>query len=190
LCHFANLINEGLCGLPNLVFKVSDSAPVNPILDYSFPLTVNSLASLRGPLLLGAVNPAFSHDEGGSSRILVQRGRTISEINKAVQDQKQALRDDTIYAVTCVIVSENRIGNEAACRIHLDGLMEMVRLQGGLESFNKNKAICRAWRGWRSVFLQFQHWPKVSIVTQCLQRATMEATEKRLHTRMIFSVAS
>lgn len=131
--------------MPELTFDIAHTAPLNPMRDWVFPLIGNSPAVLHSSLLIGAVNnPSFSGGETGSSRILIQKGRTISLINQGLQKGPTGLDDDILYAVAATALSEDRLGNHAACRMHLDGLKHMIRLRGGIPALRKNAALCAA----------------------------------------------
>jgi hypothetical protein len=113
--------------------------------DWVFPLVGDSSAVLHSSLLIGAVNnPSFAQGDKGASRILLQKGKTIGLINQSVQKGQSALEDDILYAVAATALSEDRLGNRAACRMHLDGLKLMIRLRGGIKSLRKNSALCAA----------------------------------------------
>jgi Fungal specific transcription factor domain len=131
--------------VPELTFDIAHTGPLNPIRDWVFPLVGDSSAVLHSSLLIGAVNnPSFSHGEKGASRILIQKGKTISLINQGLQKGQAALKDDVLYAVAAIALSEDRLGNHAACRTHLDGLRHMIKLRGGIKSLRKNAVLCAA----------------------------------------------
>ena len=113
--------------------------------DWIFPLVGESAAVLNSSLLIGAVNnPAFFQGDKGASRVLIQKGKTISLINQALQKGPEGLKDDILYAVAATALSEDRLGNQSSCRTHLDGLQHMIRLRGGIKSLRKNTALCAA----------------------------------------------
>jgi hypothetical protein len=113
--------------------------------DWVFPHVGDSSGILHSSLLIGAVNnPSFSQGESGASRILLQKGKTISLINESVQKGQSALKDDILYTVAATALAEDRLDNKVACRMHLDGLKLMIRLRGGIKSLRKNSALCGA----------------------------------------------
>src|SRR5438034_978131 len=85
----------------------------------------------------------------GSIRMLPESllGRKILSgrlINHGLQKAPTAIKDDVMYAVAATAVSEDRLCNYDACRIHLEGLKHMIRLRGGIPSLRKNSALCAA----------------------------------------------
>lgn len=113
--------------------------------DWIFPLVGENSAILNSSLLIGAANnPAFFHGEQGASRVLAQKGKTINLINQALQSGQAAIKDDIMYAVAATALAEDRLGNHASCRTHLDGLKHMIRLRGGIKSLRKNSTLCAA----------------------------------------------
>ena len=118
---------------------------MHPMRDWIFPLVGDSSAVLNSSLLIGAVNnPGFFDTDKGASRVLIQKGKTISLINQALQKGPAGLTDDILYAVAATALSEDRLGNSASCRTHLDGLQHMIRIRGGIRSLRKNSALCAA----------------------------------------------
>ena len=118
---------------------------MHPMRDWIFSLVGDSSAVLNSSLLIGAVNnPAFFEGEKGASRVLIQKGKTISLINQALQEGPAGLKDDILYAVAATALSEDRLGNSTSCRTHLDGLRHMIRIRGGVRSLRKNTALCAA----------------------------------------------
>ena len=141
----AILTRKDLFAVPELSFGITDASPTNPMRDWVFPLVGESSAVLHSSLMIAAANnPTFSQGEEGASRVLVQKGRTIGLINRAVQGRTTALEDDILYAVAGMAVTEDRFGDQASCRIHLDGLKNMIRLRGGIRSLRKNRTLCGA----------------------------------------------
>src|SRR5436309_15674538 len=95
----AVLTREDLITVPELSFGVTESSPTNPMRDWVFPLVGESSAVLNSSLMIGAANnPVFSQGEEGTSRVLVQKGKTIGLINRALQGRTTALEDDILYA--------------------------------------------------------------------------------------------
>jgi hypothetical protein len=141
----AVLTREDLITVPELSFGITESSPTNPMRDWVFPLIGESSAVLNSSLMIGAANnPAFSQGEEGASRVLVQKGKTIGLINRALQGRTTALEDDILYAVASMALTEDRFGSQMSCRTHLDGLKSMIRLRGGIRSLRKNRALCAA----------------------------------------------
>jgi hypothetical protein len=131
--------------VPALSFGITETAPTNPIRDWVFPLVGESPAVLNSSLMIAAANnPAFSQGEEGANRVLIQKGKTIGLINRALQEHTTAPEDDILYAVASMAVTEDRLGNQLACQIHLDGLKSMIRLRGGIRSLRKNRTLCGA----------------------------------------------
>lgn len=131
--------------MPELTFGIEHTAPLNPMRDWVFPQVGVSAAVLHSSLLIGAANnPSFSEGGKGSSRVLIQKGRAISLINQGLQKGEAAIKDDIMYAVAATAISEDRLRNYDACRTHLDGLKQMIRLRGGIHALRKNSALCAA----------------------------------------------
>src|ERR1700730_2758089 len=118
----AILTRKDLFTVPTLSFGITETSPTNPMRDWVFPLVGESTAVLNSSLMIGAANnPVFSQGDEGASRVLVQKGRTIGLINRALQGRSTALEDDILYAVASMALTEDRFGNQMSCRIHLDG---------------------------------------------------------------------
>lgn len=141
----AILTRKDLFTVPTLSFGITETSPTNPMRDWVFPLVGESTAVLNSSLMIGAANnPVFSQGDEGASRVLVQKGRTIGLINRALQGRSTALEDDILYAVASMALTEDRFGNQMSCRIHLDGLKNMIRLRGGIRALRKNRPLCGA----------------------------------------------
>jgi hypothetical protein len=73
--------------------------------------------------------------------VLTRKGELIHLINKNMKDPLLNLSDDMVFILANVVLTENRGGDVAVRQVHLHGLMEMIRLRGGLESLNKNRGL-------------------------------------------------
>ena len=99
---------------------------------------MNSTTNLEATVLFISGFLAFWERCVPSQRLLEQKGRLIHLVNKNMQDPIRSLSDDMVFILCNVILPENRIGDPLVCQIHLHGLMEIVRLKGGIESMDKN----------------------------------------------------
>jgi hypothetical protein len=145
LSNQAILTHKDLFAVPELSFGITDTSPTNPMRDWVFPQVGESAAVLNSSLMIAAANnPTFSEGEEGASRVLMQKGKTIGLINRALQGRSTALADDILYAVAGMAVTEDRFSDQVSCQIHLDGLKNMIRLRGGIRSLRKNRTLCGA----------------------------------------------
>jgi hypothetical protein len=157
--------------VPELSFGVVHNAPVHPIRDSFFPMIEDSPEVLNSSLLISAANnPAFSQGERGTTRVLAQKGRTISLINQALQRVQTAIKDGVLYAVAITALAEDRFGNSASCRTHLDGLKHLIRLRGGMKSVRRNFPLCGTLA-----------WVEISVSNQAEPLAHSQASKETCH---------
>jgi hypothetical protein len=130
-----------LISLPLFTWQVKEKAPVDPLRDCIWSCAINSYTSLQATALFGSVYFTLFEGRKISKVVLERKAQLIRLINKNMRDPLQNLSDDMVFILTNVVLTENRIGNTAVRQVHLNGLMEMIRLRGGLESLNKNKGL-------------------------------------------------
>ncbi|KAL7904119.1 hypothetical protein GGI35DRAFT_464152 [Trichoderma velutinum] len=79
-------------------------------------------------------------------------GNTINLLNKQIQDCHLQLHDSTVAVVISLAMIADAIGDNTVCKTHIEGLKQMIRARGGLDSFRSNghvqMKICRIDLGW------------------------------------------
>ncbi len=71
------------------------------------------------------------------------KGETIELVNHRLSDPIQSVSDVTIGAVVCLVLFENQSGNVEASNIHMDGLLKMVNVRGGLDALGLSGVLKR-----------------------------------------------
>ncbi|KAL6884414.1 hypothetical protein GGI43DRAFT_419555 [Trichoderma evansii] len=79
-------------------------------------------------------------------------GTTISLLNQQIQNCHMQLHDSTVAVVISLAMIADAIGDNTACKTHIEGLKQMIYARGGLNSFRHNghvqMKICRIDLGW------------------------------------------
>ena len=58
---------------------------------------------------------------------------SVSLVRLKVEDPKLAIEDETMDSVVTLAAIELGKGNAAVTRLHIDGLVSMVRMRGGIQ---------------------------------------------------------
>jgi hypothetical protein len=73
--------------------------------------------------------------------------RSMQLLRESIQDRAMQLADTTAAVVVTLAMMAELVGDHDACRAHVQGLKQMVRMRGGLEAFKENRQmrtkICR-----------------------------------------------
>jgi hypothetical protein len=65
----------------------------------------------------------------------------IRMINRRFQENKDALSLTTVIAVAILVVCAAFSGEPDACKIHHDGLIKLIELRGGIDTFHRSQAL-------------------------------------------------
>ena len=98
-----------------------------------YPFCLTDLASLHAVILMAASH--FGNAHGSRSHaidMLHLRGMAISEINRALTDPIRATSDPVIAAVAKMAAYEALFGDRGIFNTHMNGLLRIVSLRGGL----------------------------------------------------------
>lgn len=82
-----------------------------------------------------ACNELFLGDGESSPMAMYHLSNSLTQVRKRLESA-EALSDSTIGIVMTLITQEQVRKQDKAARIHMDGLVRMVELRGGLESLD------------------------------------------------------
>ena len=74
----------------------------------------------------------------------------------ALQRSAPVASDDLLFAIACLALLEDRLGNTQACHMHWSVLENAIRLKGGLESLSNNAGLCGG-IAWLEITIAFRH---------------------------------
>ncbi|KAH7322685.1 hypothetical protein B0I35DRAFT_185908 [Stachybotrys elegans] len=78
--------------------------------------------------------------------------RTIKLLQERIEDKSTQAKDSTAAVVVSLAMTAELVGDDKAFNIHVEGLKNMVRMRGGLDTFPINSKmqikICRVDLGW------------------------------------------
>jgi len=127
---------------PDNTVLVNTLIPVNPK-DKWFNHAITDLALFHATMLHAAAHHMFLSRSGDLSEQRRLKGETIELVNHRLSDPIQSVSDVTIGAVVCLVLFENQSGNVEASNIHMDGLLKMVNVRGGLDALGLSGVLKR-----------------------------------------------
>ena len=169
---------KDLSEYPEMAYRVPLTSELNPFRIWTYECVSEGVLSLFGHLLHastiydGSDSPSLYH-QVASPRFadrrdasgMNHRGRVVGLVNAALRDPKNALSDDMIYAIYCLVHVDNRLGEmevfSTRAHAHSAGLRRILRLRGGLEALGKNRPLCAAIA---NIELSLIKWPNASSI--------------------------
>lgn len=121
-----------------------------------FPLCMTEEPIFRVIMLLAASHySCLRYPLGDGPNLLRLKSRAIASINRALQSEDHATSDQLIGAVAKMASYEAMYGEQTAFEWHMNGLMQMVNMRGGLPALGLDGLLARicVWIDKNSAFL-------------------------------------
>ncbi|KAE8453682.1 hypothetical protein EG329_009193 [Mollisiaceae sp. DMI_Dod_QoI] len=111
------------------------------------PFSITDAALLHATLCLVAQHEDLQRGTDESSENLFHKGEAMRLMNKRLLEQWHSLTDADITSVAIFVILESINGTFEAASAHRVGLLKMVRLRGGIFTFETNNIVLRvlAW---------------------------------------------
>lgn len=126
---------------------------IGPFRDACLPVGMMDEAAFHQVLSNALLNISCCRSAGAKMETydaMMHHALAINSINERIQDVKTATSDGFIGAVVGFMCYHSYTGNMAACRAHMKGVEELIRLRGGVETLDSNRLV-RTLLGWSDV---------------------------------------
>lgn len=102
-----------------------------------------SVSAFQDILSTGSAKSITTHNVAinFSPRTRLYLGKTMKLLQKQIQDCHMPLHDSTVAVVISLAMIADAVGDSTACKTHVEGLKQIVRIRGGLSSFRNNRHI-------------------------------------------------
>lgn len=108
------------------------------------PLTTALLITVRHLMLMrGKSNPRDLYHEH------LMRGYLVNRVNAALNDPVRSVSDPIIAAVGLLAIYEVKYGNLKEYHVHMAGLVQMVKLRGGIEEITRQNQFIGGFLIWQ-----------------------------------------
>lgn len=118
------------------LYSIEKYADYNPMRDYFLPMAFKDLALFHAILFSSVCLKTLTVKE--VPKAVAHLKECIRLVNQRLRSPSPVVADSTILIVLMVAYTEKLTGHHKNWEVHMQGLKQMVRLRGGLKSFESN----------------------------------------------------
>ncbi|EGX89479.1 hypothetical protein CCM_07731 [Cordyceps militaris CM01] len=132
------LILHWLTMYATMMFGTRSRAKFNPLRDVFFPLDLSNAAAFNAVMAQSAAHLARMQGRLRSTEALQFKAEAIRILSEWMADDKMALSDDVLAAVSRILAYERYWGTEAEWLVHRAGLQRLIDQRGGVGALQNN----------------------------------------------------
>ncbi|KAM3474790.1 hypothetical protein MY5147_004070 [Beauveria neobassiana] len=122
----------------NMTFGESVKAKFNPLRDVFFPLDLSNAAAFNAVMAQSAAHLARMQGRMRLTEALHFKAEAIRILSEWMADEKMALSDDVLAAISRILAYERYWGTEAEWLVHRAGLQRLIDQRGGIRALQNN----------------------------------------------------
>ncbi|KAM3549793.1 hypothetical protein ARSEF4850_008664 [Beauveria asiatica] len=132
------LIMHWLTMYATMTFGDSLKAKFNPLRDVFFPLDLSNAAAFNAVMAQSAAHLARMQGRIRLTEALHFKAEAIRILSEWMADEKMALSDDVLAAISRILAYERYWGTEAEWLVHRAGLQRLIDQRGGVRALQNN----------------------------------------------------
>lgn len=115
-------------------------------MDPAYYYTTLSVVSAFQDIYIALGEPFFKPTHMNlSSRFSKQTNKyleiTISLLQQNLEDSEKRIQDVTISVVVSLIMLADAVGDAETCKMHINGLKQMIQMRGGIKAMRENRQV-------------------------------------------------
>ncbi|KAM0664467.1 hypothetical protein ACQRIT_001633 [Beauveria bassiana] len=122
----------------NMTFGESVKAKFNPLRDVFFPLDLSNAAAFNAVMAQSAAHLARMQGRMRLTEALHFKAEAIRILSEWMADEKMAMSDDVLAAISRILAYERYWGTEAEWLVHRAGLQRLIDQRGGIRALQSN----------------------------------------------------